>query len=63
MSFLTCLSCSYLGRNPEKTGLATFKQTMGGKFISIILEDICNQKRIDIKYTIPFMHKENSIAE
>ena len=34
-----------------------------GEFISAKLKDIYNKKGISIKYTAPYMHKENRLAE
>lgn len=35
----------------------------GGEFISIKLRGFCNKKDIILKYTIPYMYKENGIVE
>lgn len=35
----------------------------GGEFISVKLKNICNKKSITIKYTVPYIFKENGFVE
>lgn len=43
--------------------MKVFRTDNGEEFISVKLKDFCNKKRIIIKYTVPYIHKENGIAE
>ena len=35
----------------------------GGEFISTALQSFCKKRGIKINYAIPYMHKENGMAE
>ncbi len=35
----------------------------GGEFINVALKNFCNKKGIYIRYTTPYMHKENGITK
>ena len=49
--------------NESGCKIKAFQANGGVKFISIKLRKFCDKKKIVIKYTTPYLHKENILVE